>query len=185
MKNLLKLIIIFSIFSTPVQAACDFLIDIGDSGKKVFDKFDKPLPGYKGQYYLPVPSPELCPNDNLNDDIAVEYVFLGETEDAAKLAAIRMIVMNDGKNTENNKLTLMRYVKKVYGDFDTGQNPQIFDSFKIWEKSNNDVIVYKRMLGEEELFEEELMITTVEYDEKLGKFYYDLEVELEKMEQQQ
>ena len=141
MKNLIKFIIIFSILSTPVQAACDFLIDIGDSGKKVFDKFDMPLPGYKGQYYLPVPSPELCPNDNLNNDIAVEYVFLGETEDAAKLAAIRMIVMNDGKNTENNKLTLMRYVKKVYGDFDTGQNPQIFDSFKIWEKSNNDVIV--------------------------------------------
>ena len=160
MKNLIKFIIFFSILSTPLQAACDFLIDIGDSGKKVFDKFDMPLPGYKGQYYLPVPSPELCPNDNLNNDIAVEYVFLGETEDAAKLAAIRMIVMNDGKNTENNKLTLMRYVKKVYGDFDTGQNPQIFDSFKIWEKSNNDVIVYKRMLGEEELFEEELMITT-------------------------
>ena len=38
---------------------------------------------------------------------------------------------------------------------------------------------------QEELFEEELMITTVEYDEKLGKFYYDLEVELEKMEQEQ
>ena len=105
MKNLFKLIIVFLIFSSPVQAACDFLIDIGDSGKKVFDKFDMPLPGYKGQYYLPVPSPELCPNDNLNNDIAVEYVFLGETEDAAKLAAIRMIVMNDGKNTENNKLT--------------------------------------------------------------------------------
>ena len=49
---------------------------------------------------MPVPSPELCPNDNLNNDIAIEYVFLGETEDAAKLAAIRMIVMNDGKNTE-------------------------------------------------------------------------------------
>ncbi len=113
MKNLIKFIIVFLIFSSPVQAACDFLIDIGDSGKKVFDKFDMPLPGYKGQYYLPIPSPELCPNDNLNNDIAVEYVFLGETEDAAKLAAIRMIVMNDGKNTENNKLTLMRYVKKV------------------------------------------------------------------------
>ena len=54
MKNLIKFIIIFSILSTPVQAACDFLIDIGDSGKKVFDKFDMPLPGYKGQYYLPV-----------------------------------------------------------------------------------------------------------------------------------
>ena len=141
--------------STPVQAACDFLIDIGDSGKKIFDKFGQPLPGFKGQFYMPVPSPELCPNDNLNNDIAIEYVFLGETEDAAKLAAIRMIVMNDGKNTENNKLTLMRYVKKVYGDFDTGQNPQIFDSFKIREKSNNDVILNKRLLGEQALFEEE------------------------------
>ena len=29
MKNLIKFIIIFSILSTPVQAACDFLIDIG------------------------------------------------------------------------------------------------------------------------------------------------------------
>ena len=72
MKNLIKLNIIFSILSTHVQAACDFLIDIGDSGKKVFDKFDMPLPGYKGQYYLPVPSPDLCPNDNLNNDIALE-----------------------------------------------------------------------------------------------------------------
>ena len=75
MKNLIKFIIIFSIFSSPVQAACDFLIDIGDSGKKIFDKFGQPLPGFKGQFYMPVPSPELCPNDNLNDDIAVEYVF--------------------------------------------------------------------------------------------------------------
>ena len=144
MKNLIKFIIIFSILSTPVQAACDFLIDIGDSGKKVFDKFDMPLPGYKGQYYLPVPSPELCPNDNLNNDIAVEYVFLGETEDAAKLAAIRMIVMNDGKNTENNKLTLMRYVKKVYGDFDTGK----IHKFLIVSKFGRKVIMMSLYIKE-------------------------------------
>ena len=54
MKNLIKFIIIFSIFSSPVQAACDFLIDIGDSGKKIFDKFGAPLPGFKGQFYMPV-----------------------------------------------------------------------------------------------------------------------------------
>ena len=41
---------------------------------------------------MPVQSPEVCPNDNLNENIAVEYVFLGDKHEQAKLAAIRMIV---------------------------------------------------------------------------------------------
>ena len=172
MKNLIKFIIIFSILSTPVQAACDFLIDIGDSGKKVFDKFNMPLPGYEGQYYLPVPSPELCPNDNLNDDIAVEYVFLGETEDTAKLAAIRMIVMNDGKNTENNKLTLMRYVKKVYGDFDTGADPKIYNHFYSWQKKKK-YIIYRRLKTEENLWVEDLTISNSKYTQILNSLIND------------
>ena len=89
-----------------------------------------------------------------------------------------MIVMNDGKNTENNKLTLMRYVKKVYGDFDTGQNPQIFNNFYAWEK-NNKLIIYKRLLNSENLVDEEIFITNDEYDMKLGEFYYKIEQEAE------
>ena len=42
------------------------------------------------------------------------------------------LVLNDGKNTESDKLTLMNYAKKVYGDFDTGFNPNAYNNFEVW-----------------------------------------------------
>ena len=191
MKKTLIVIIalIFSITSS--QAACDFLINIGDKGTKLYEKFDMyPMPMFKGQFMLPIQSTELCPNDNLNINITVEYVFLGNKDDEsedefknANLAAIRMIVFNDENNTESNNLTLMNYAKKVYGDFDTGQNPKVFNNFMIWEK-NNSIIIYKRMFNEEDLIEEEIYISNKEYDQKLGEFYNQIELkELEQDEQ--
>ena len=173
MKRLVQFFIIFFLFSVPANAACDFMIKIGEKGTKVFEKFAVPLPGFKGMWYMPVQSPEVCPNDNLNENIAVEYVFLGDKHEQAKLAAIRMIVLNDGSNTENNKFTLMNYAKKVYGDFDTGPNPQTFNNFNIWKKQNN-IIIYKRLLIEN-LIDEEIFITNKEYDKKLAEFYKQLE----------
>ena len=70
------------------------------------------------------------------------------------------------------------YAKKVYGDFDTGQNPQIFNNFYAWEK-NNKLVIYKRLLNSENLVDEEIFITNDEYDMKLGEFYYKLEQEAE------
>ena len=135
MKKLLILILALSFKISAVQAACDFIINIGDKSTKIVEKFAEPLPMFKGQFMLPVQSPEVCPNDNLSDMIAVEYVFLGETLETARLAAIRMIALNDGQNTESDKLTLMNYAKKVYGDFDTGQNPIAFNNFyEVWKK---------------------------------------------------
>ena len=94
-----------------------------------------------------------------------------------------MVVLNDGQNTESDKLTLMKYAKKVYGDFDTGQNPKVFNNFMIWEK-NNSIIIYKRMFNEEDLIEEEIYISNKEYDQKLGEFYNQIELkELEQDEQ--
>ena len=183
MKKIIFTFLIFFSCSSLAQAACDFLINIGDKGTKVFEKFAPPMPGFKGQFYLPIQSQEVCPNDKLNDMIAVEYVFLGEEEDTAQLAAIRMVVLNDGNNTESDKLTLMNYAKKVYGDFDTGQNPKVFNNFMIWEK-NNSIIIYKRMFNEEDLIEEEIYISNKEYDQKLGEFYNQIELkELEQDEQ--
>ena len=179
MKNLIKFFVIFFLTTTYANAACDFIIDIGDKGQKLFDKFAPPMPMFEGQYMLPLPSDEVCPNEqSLNEMIAIEYVFLGEKEESSNLAAIRMIVLNDGKNTEANKLTLMNYAKKVYGDFDTGQNPQIFNNFYAWEK-NNKLVIYKRLLNSENLVDEEIFITNDEYDMKLGEFYYKLEQEAE------
>ena len=182
MKKLLILILALSFKMGAVQAACDFIINIGDKSTKIVEKFAEPLPMFKGQFMLPVQSPELCPNDNLNDMIAVEYVFLGESLETARLAAIRMIALNDGQNTESDKLTLMNYAKKVYGDFDTGQNPSAFNNFYAWEKNRN-LIIYKRMYNEENLIDEEIFITNDEYDLKLGEFYNKIEEEVAELEE--
>ena len=175
-KNCFKIFLISFIYVVPANAACDFIINIGDKGAKLFEKFATPMPMFNGQFMLPVQSPEICPNDNLNEMIAIEYVFLGEKEETANLAAIRMIALNDGENTESNKLTLMNYAKKVYGDFDTGQNPQIYNNFYAWEE-NDKLIIYKRLFNEENLVDEEIFITNNEYDQKLGEFYNKLEQE--------
>ena len=178
MRNILKSLFTLFMFIAPANAACDFMINIGDKGTKIFEKIAPPMPMFEGQFMLPVQAPELCPNDNLNDMIAVEYVFLGETEETANLAAIRIIALNDGENTESNKLTLMNYAKKVYGDFDTGQNPEIFNSYNICENGQS-IVIYKRMLDANDLIEEEIMITNLEYDKKLGLFFNEIEAEAE------
>ena len=182
MKKLLIVILALTFKIGAAQAACDFIINIGDKSTKIVEKFAEPLPMFKGQFMLPVQSPELCPNDNLNDMIAVEYVFLGESLETARLAAIRMIALNDGQNTESDKLTLMNYAKKVYGDFDTGQNPSAFNNFYAWEKNRN-LIIYKRMYNEENLVDEEIFITNDEYDLKLGEFYNKLEEEVAELDE--
>ena len=115
MKKITSIIFSFltlSLYMSSAQAACDFVIDIGDKKTKIVEKFAEPMPMFAGQLMLPVPSIDVCPNDNLDMDIAVEYIFLGDPEDA-RLAAIRMIVLNDGKNTISDQLTLMNYAKKV------------------------------------------------------------------------
>jgi len=182
MKKLLILILVLTFKISAVQAACDFIINIGDKSTKIVEKFAEPLPMFKGQFMLPVQSPEVCPNDNLSEMIAVEYVFLGESIETARLAAIRMIALNDGQNTESDKLTLMNYAKKVYGDFDTGQNPSVFNNFYAWEKGQN-LIIYKRMYNEENLVDEEIFITNDEYDLKLGEFYNKIEEEAAELDE--
>ena len=169
MKFFLKIFIFCFLFIVPANAACKFIIDIGDRGARLFQKFSKPIQESVGEFILPVSAPLVCPNDNLNTNIAIEYIFLGDTPLKSNLAAIKMVVLNDGKNTESNKLTLMNYAKKVYGDFDTGPNPQTFNNFNIWKKQNN-IIIYKRLLIEN-LIDEEIFITNKEYNKKLIEFY--------------
>jgi len=175
-KIVFYLLSIIILFTSNALAKCNFLLNIGDKKNDQFvEKFTEPMPMFKGQFMLPVPSPEVCPNDRLSMDIAVEYIFLGEP-DNMNLAALRMIVLNDGKNTESDKLTLMNYAKKVYGDFDTGFNPKAYNNFEVWENGQS-IVVYKRTTNEEELIEEELYISNLEYDQKLGEFYNQMEMD--------
>ena len=172
-KITLYILSISFLFISNTFAECNFVINIGDKQTKIVEKFGEPMPMFKGQFMLPIPSTEVCPNDNLSYDIAVEYLFLGEPENS-RLAAIRMIVFNDGKNTVSDQLLLMNYAKKVYGNFDTGQNPKAFNNFNVWD-DNQRIVVYKRMTNEEGMIEEELYISNKEYDQKLGEFYNKLE----------
>ena len=168
MKKLL-IFFVFLVNLNVAQAACDFIIDIGENKSKIVNKFAEPLPMFDKLSMLPIPSPKLCPNDKLDQDIAIEYIFLGEN-----LAAIRMLVLNDGSNNISNKFLLMNYAKKNFGDFDTGQNPAIYNNFYAWEK-NGKIIIYQRLLSTDGHIKEEIYISNEEYDLKLGSFYNDLE----------
>ena len=70
----------------------------------------------------------------------------------------------------------MNYAKKVYGDFDTGINPKIFNKYAIFE-TGQSIVIYKRFYNEEGIIDEEIYITNIEYDKKLGEFYNALEEE--------
>ena len=174
-KVILTLITLVLLSTSGALAECNFIVNIGDKSTKILKKYGQPMPMFQGQFMMPIPSTEVCPSDDLNDEIAIEFIFLGETPEDSKLAAIRMIVFNDGKNTVSNQLTLMNYAKKVYGTFDTGNNPKAFNNFNVWDK-NQKLVLYKRMTNEKELIEEELYITNKEYDQKLGDFYNQLEM---------
>ena len=57
---------------------------------------------------------------------------------------INLIALNDETNSVSEKLTLMNYMKKNYGQFDTTQNPKSFTGYEIVDKSNK-FIVYQRV----------------------------------------
>ena len=169
MKKILLIIFTFSLYMSQAQAACDFVINIGDNKAKLVAKFAEPMPMYENLFMLPVPSPEVCPNDNLDQDIAIEYIFIGDN-----LAAIRMVVFNDDKNSISKKLLLMKYAKNNYGDFDTGQNPQLYNNFQSWETLGN-IVIYKRLLDPKGIIDEQIYISNDEYDYKLGALFNELE----------
>ena len=181
MKIVFKALFILFIYILPLNAACDFKVNIGDSIKEFEKHFNLPFQMLPGTFMLPIMSTELCPNDNLNENIAIEFILLGEDLDKSNVAAINMITLNDGFNTEANKLTLMNYAKKVYGSFDTGNNPQLYNNFHVYE-AEPKVIIYKRMKTEEEMIEEVIYISNKKWDTKLGEYYNELEEEEEKIE---
>ena len=171
MKKII-LILFISLISISANAACKFDLDFGDDASKVFDKYGPPMKEmFEELSFIPVPADDVCPNQNLKD-IAIEYRFLNE-----KLAAINLIVLNDEKNSASEKLTLMKYAKRVYGDFDTGQNPKAYVGFKVFEK-NNYYVVYQKLV-EDKMINEQLYISTDEYDELLGEVYKKAEEEME------
>ena len=172
MKKII-LILIISLFTFSAKAACKFDLDFGDDASKVFDKYGPTMVTMLEEIsIIPVPADDVCPNQNL-EDIAIEYRFFKE-----KLAAINLIALNDEKNSVSEKLTLMNYAKGVYGKFDTGQNPKAYVGYEVFEK-NKFYVVYQRMVGEDKIIDEQIYISTDEFDALLGEFYNKAEEQLE------
>jgi hypothetical protein len=126
---------------------------------------------YPGLEIYPILANDICPNEKL-DDIAIEYRFLYD-----ELIAINFIALNDDRNIPSEKLALMNYVKKTYGDFDTTNNPKAYNDFHVFEKSNW-FVVYQRLPGEGGIMDEQMYLSTPAFDEKLGRFYADKEMEM-------
>ena len=154
--------------------ACDFKVNFGEA-KSVFEakKFaGRPFPmEHVGLEVYPLLANDLCPNEKL-DDIGVEYRFLND-----ELIAINLVALNDDRNIPSEKLTLMKYVKRNYGDFDTTNNPKAYNGFEVFEKTNY-FVVYQRIPGDDGIMNEEIYISTPTLDEKLGKFFSDKEMEM-------
>ncbi len=164
-------VLIFSSIAFSTNAACKFDLEFGDDASKVLEKYGPPIPmpTLPGLTFLPVPANNICPEQRLNE-VAVEYRFLNN-----KMAAINLRALNDESNSVSDKLTLMKYAKKVYGNFDTGQNPKSYIGYNIFEKPNYFVVYQKMQGGDDAILDEQIYISTTEYDDLLSKYFMKLE----------
>ena len=179
MNIIIKSILIFSLSIVYSYSACDFKAKLGTK-KAVFEKLEitgPPLPSeYENFYIYGVLAEDVCPSEKL-DDIAIEYKFLND-----ELIAINLIALNDYTNQVSEKLTLMNYVKKNYGDFDTSNNPKSYIGFEVIEKVN-EFIIYQRLLNDDATIDEQIYISDPEQDNKFMEYVKNLEEQQLKEEQ--
>ena len=168
------LISMFAISSA--MAKCDFGIKLGDKFPEKFEgnagfsnkvaEQDNVLPEdinlqNGGIVFVYLEANEICNTSTLKD-IDIEFTFL-----YGELASIKMIAINDEKNIPTKKLTLMKYAKLNYGDFDTGFDEQTYNNFHHWRK-NKSLVIYSRTYKEDHTWDEEIYITNDKYEEILN-----------------
>ena len=179
MNIIIKSILIFSLSIVYSYSACDFKAKLGTK-KAVFEKLEitgPPLPSeYENFYIYGVLAEDVCPSENL-EDIAIEYKFIND-----ELIAINLIALNDYTNQVSEKLTLMNYVKRNYGDFDTSNNPKSYIGFEVIEKVN-EFIIYQRLLNDDATIDEQIYISNPEQDNKFMEYVKNLEEQQLKEEQ--
>ena len=169
--KLLFSILFFTVFAFSANSTCKFDLKLGDDYSVIENKYGPALPAMFPEIkILPVQTTEICPNEKL-ENIATEYRFLNN-----KLAAINLVVLNDENNSTSNKLTLMKYVKSNFGEFDTGQSEEDFRGFHVFEEGKY-FAVYQKTVGENNIINEEIYISNNKFDEMLAKFYNDKEDE--------
>tara|TARA_B100001741_G_scaffold259214_1_gene222662 strand:- start:670 stop:1221 length:552 start_codon:yes stop_codon:yes gene_type:complete len=163
LKNIFLSFLFIFCLTNFAQAKCNFGINIGENISKLKNELADEY--VQGSLLTDIDSLaiEFCPNENFDENISVNFTFVG-----SELASIRLIAWNNKENITSNKLLLMNYAKQNYGDFDTGQNPKVFNYFKVWNDGIK-LIVYKRMLNHLQIYEEEIYITNNIYQLKLDE----------------
>ena len=160
-----KVILLASLFLlnfSIVEAKCKFIMDIGGRYIKSHEKKYGPLSEDETGYAeVEILAPDLCPNDNFDDNFIIKHIFLDQ-----KLMAIQFYVDNSIDNSPTESMKLMNYAKRNYGDFDTGGNPKYYSNYHIWERVRK-FIVYNRHL-EKEIWLEEIYISNDKYGEQLA-----------------
>ena len=161
--KLKNFIIIFSLIiftSSNANSACKHILKFGKKfTPKLAKEYGKRPKGISDIYFE---ANEICPGQNLNG-IVIKYTFLDNV-----LANIHMFALNEpGNNKATEKLTLMKYAKKVYGDFDTGADPKIYNHYNIWQKKKR-YIIYRRLKTQTNLWTEDLTISKPQFDQEIN-----------------
>ena len=147
-----------------VNAECKFMMDIGKKFNKKHEKLYGALPENENKYvemvYL---ASDFCPNDGFNENFFINYTFIDK-----RLVAIQLIADNSLDNSATESMKLMKYVKRTYGNFDTGGNPQFYNNFNIWEKVQKYIVYNRRLVGNS--WEEEIYISNDKYYEQLVEY---------------
>jgi hypothetical protein len=161
--RLKNFIIIFGLIlftSSNAYSACKHILKFGKKfTPKLVKEYGERPEGISDMYFE---ANEICPGQNLNG-IVIKYTFLDNV-----LANIHMFAFNEpGNNKATEKLTLMKYAKKVYGDFDTGADPKIYNHYNIWQKKKR-YIIYRRLKTQKNLWTEDLTISTAKFDQTIN-----------------
>ena len=85
-----------------------------------------------------------------------------------RLLATQPIADNSLDNSATESMKLMEYAKRVYGNFETGSNPEYYNNFNIWEKVQRYVVYKRRLIGNS--WEEEIYISSDKYYEQLVEY---------------
>jgi hypothetical protein len=106
---------------------------------------------------------EFCPDYGFDDNFLIKYTFLNK-----RLLATQLLADNSLDNSATESMKLMEYAKRVYGNFETGSNPEYYNNFNIWEKVQRYVVYKRRLIGNS--WEEEIYISSDKYYEQLVEY---------------
>ena len=101
-----KIILFVSLFLlnfSIVEAKCKFIMDIGGRYIKSHEKKYGPLSEDETGYAeIEILAPDLCPNDNFDDNFRIKHIFLDQ-----RLMAIQFYVDNSIDNSPTESMKLM------------------------------------------------------------------------------